>query len=886
MADARNAEQPRTIFLNDYRPPSYLIDTVELRVVLNEDVTRVRARLALRRNGGVATHEPLVLDGHDMRLVSVALDGRVLAAAEYRVDPEALSIERVPAHFTLEIETELRPQDNTSLEGLYKSSGNFCTQCEAQGFRKITYFIDRPDVMARYTVTLDADPSRYPVLLSNGNLTARGASEGGRHWATWNDPFPKPCYLFAMVAGDLACVEDEFITMSGRKVQLRIYVQQHNIAQTAHAMRSLKKAMRWDEEVYGREYDLDVFMIVVVDDFNMGAMENKGLNIFNSRFVLAQPQSATDGDYQAIEGIVGHEYFHNWSGNRVTCRDWFQLSLKEGFTVFRDQEFSADQGSRAVKRIVDANILRTHQFREDAGPMAHPVRPASYVEINNFYTLTVYNKGAEVIRMQHNILGAEDFRKGTDLYFTRHDGHAVTTDDFVRALEDANGVDLTQFRLWYSQAGTPELHITRAYDAQRKTYTLRVTQTCPATPGQTDKLPFHIPFAVGLLDRDGRDLPLQLEGETDAGATSRVLAVREREQQFTFINIPHEPVPSFLRGFSAPVKIDIALSDAERCFLMAHDSDAFNRWDAGQQLAVKIILNLVALQQQGEALTLDPDYVRAVRLVLDDQHADPAFVAHAIALPNETYIAEFMEVIDPVAIHSACRFIRRELATQLRDVFARLYASHQDHGEYSLEPVAMGRRSLKNACLGYLMELDDPIARAQCLEQFRHGGNMTDRFAALVYLVNTVGVERDVALNEFFETWRHDALVLDKWFAIQASSRLSDTLDRVRALIRHPAFNIKNPNKVRSVVGAFAQNQACFHASSGEGYAWVAERVIELNALNPQIAARLTGAFALWRRYDPARQELMRVQLERIRETPNLSKDVYEIVARSLANPA
>ena len=884
MSDVRHDAAPRAIYLKDYRVPEFLIDTVDLRFDLGEDHTRVRAQLQIRRASNTAANAPLILNGHGFELESITLNGRVLSGTDYIVEVDSLMLAHVPEAFMLDIVTVLRPQDNTSLEGLYKSSGNFCTQCEAQGFRKITYFLDRPDVLARYTVTLSGDEAKYPVLLSNGNCVARGKGEAGIHWARWQDPFPKPCYLFAMVAGDLACVEDEFITLSGRRVVLQVFVQHHNATQCEHALRSLQKAMQWDEEVFGREYDLDIYMIVAVDDFNMGAMENKGLNVFNSRYVLAKPHSATDADYDAIESIIGHEYFHNWSGNRVTCRDWFQLSLKEGFTVFRDQEFSADMSSRAVNRIADVNALRTGQFREDAGPMAHPVRPESYVEINNFYTMTVYNKGAELIRMMRAIIGAQKFRAGTDLYFARHDGQAVTTDDFVRALEDASATDLTQFKRWYSQAGTPTLRIERNYDTVAHTCTLTVRQTCPATPGQPDKQPFHLPLALGLLDANGKDIALQLSGEAKPGSTTRVLQIQNPEEHYTFINIPYKPVPSLLRGFSAPVKIEVDLSEAERCFLMAHDSDLFNRWEASQQLLVQIILKLIERLKKGQALALDAEYVGAVRLMLNDPQLDPALVAQALSLPAETYIAEFMPVVDPDAIHNACHFVRRTLAIELSDIWRQVFANNRDVGEHSIDAKAIARRALKNTALGYLMELNDLDIRRACIEQFRSGNNMTDVLAALIFLINSEGAEGDTALEAFYTQWQDDNLVLDKWFTIQSTSRRADTLQRVVALTQHSAFNIRNPNRIRSVIGAFAHgNHVRFHELSGAGYALLADYVIALNTLNPQVAARLVSAFTAWRRYDIRRQVLMRTQLERLRDHAELCKDVYEIVSKSLA---
>jgi aminopeptidase N len=671
--------------------------------------------------------------------------------------------------------------------------------------------------------------------------------------------------------------------MSGRQVDLNIYVQQHNQDKCSHAMKSLKQAMKWDEEVYGREYDLDIFMIVAVDDFNMGAMENKGLNIFNSKYVLAKPETATDGDFQGIMGVVGHEYFHNWSGDRVTCRDWFQLSLKEGFTVFRDQLFMEDMTSRGVKRISDVNVLRTHQFREDASPMAHPVRPESYVEINNFYTMTVYNKGAEVIRMMRSLLGPAGFRKGTDLYFSRHDGQAVTTDDFVKAMEDANSVDLSQFKRWYSQAGTPELHITRAYDPAAKTYRLTIKQTCPPTPGQQEKKPFHIPVALGLLGHDGKDSPLHLEGEISAVVGTRVLQIRKAEETFVFTDVPYEPVPSILRGFSAPVKVKLDLSDDERLFLMANDSDEFNRWDSGQQLAVKCSMNLIRDYQQGRALKLDRKFIDAFKKTLESDMKDKAFHAFALTLPAETYLADFMAVIDPAAIHEARRFVQKTLAMELKESFLAVYRENQDIGPYRIDQESIGRRSLKNTCLAYLTELEDKDIRSLCVKQFKTGGNMTDAMAALANLANNECPERQEALASFYEKWKDDPLVMDKWLSIQAMSRLLNTLETVKALTRHPAFTIKNPNKVRALIGAFAQgNHARFHDPSGAGYEFLADHVMAIDPMNPQIAARLVFAFTLWKRYDERRKALMKEQLERILKTPGLSKDVYEIVSKSL----
>ena len=876
----------KTIYLKDYCPPDYLVETVNLEFDLDETRTRVKSLMTV-----VCNHDrcegihPLVLNGGGGALKAIRLDGQLLSEHDYKLDGSSLTILPVPDRFVLEIETEINPAANTELSGLYMSASGFYTQCEAEGFRKITYYPDRPDVMARFFTTITADKKKHPVLLSNGNLIDWGELKGGRHFAKWHDPFPKPSYLFALVAGDLARIEDTFTTMSGRKVTLHIYVQHHNIDKCGHAMESLKLAMKWDEETYGREYDLDLFMIVATDDFNMGAMENKGLNIFNSKYVLAKPDTATDADFQGITGVVGHEYFHNWSGDRVTCRDWFQLSLKEGFTVFRDQQFMEDMTSRGVKRISDVNILRTHQFREDAGPMAHPVRPESYVEINNFYTLTVYNKGAEVIRMMRTLLGKEGFRKGTDLYFSRHDHSAVTTDDFVKAMEDATGLDLSQFKLWYSQAGTPELHVARYYDAKSKTYTLTIKQTCPPTPGQPEKEPFHIPVAVGLIGEEGRDLPLKLDGTTGGlgDGVTKILEIRKQKETFIFRNIPHEPVPSILRRFSAPVKVKLELTDKERLFLMAHDSDEFNRWDAGQQLEVKLLLDLIRDFQQGKALKLDRSFMSAFSATLESKMEDQAFQAFALSLPAEQYLSDFMDVIDPTAVHEARRYMQKTLAAELKETFLAVYYTNQDTGPYRVDQASVGRRSLKNICLAYLMELDEPGIRKLCTEQYRTAGNMTDVITALANLANTDCPERQEALAAFYAKWKDDPLVLDKWLSIQALSRLPNALEAVKTLTRHPSFNIKNPNKVRALIGAFSANTVRFHDPGGEGYAFLADHVLTIDPMNPQIAARLVSAFTLWKRYDEKRKALMKAQLERILNAPKLSKDVHEIVSKSLA---
>ncbi len=880
MADSREQDPPKKTYLKDYRPPAFRIEKLNLQFELDDEETRVSSRFTVTRD--INTKEPLLLDGEELALKSIRLDGRELDKIEFSIHRNELTIPTLPDRCEIEIENTIRPQDNTSLMGLYLSEGNFCTQCEAEGFRRLTYFIDRPDVLTVYTTKIIADADRYPVLLSNGNLVGEGVLDDGRYWAEWHDPFPKPTYLFALVAGDLAHIEDEFVTRSGRKVRLFIYTPEHNIDKCDHAMSALKRAMQWDEQTYGREYDLDRYMIVAVDDFNMGAMENKGLNIFNSKYVLAKPDTATDADYEAIDSVIGHEYFHNWSGNRVTCRDWFQLSLKEGFTVFRDQEFSADIASRGVKRIEDVNILRTHQFREDAGPMAHPVRPDSYLEINNFYTLTVYNKGAELIRMLHTLLGRDGFRKGIDLYFERHDGQAVTVDDFITALEDASDVELKQFKRWYSQAGTPVLDIERVYDADGKTFYLTVKQSCPATPGQDTKEPFHIPLKVALLDAKGHALPL---GKNHVGVSDSesVLEIKSTEHSFEFSGLEQEPVPSLLRGFSAPVKVNLKRSDAELKFLMAHDLDSFNRWDASQQLASQQILHLVDDIKSERPLQADNGFVDAFTTTLAQDFDDKAFQAEALTLPSETLIAERMDPIDPQAIHLARVFLKQELARTLKTKLHECYTELTSDGLYRIDSASIGKRRLRNLCLSYLMEMDDSGVHQLCLDQYRQAQNMTDRITALSALANSNSPERQPVLEDFYQTWKNESLVVDKWLSVQARSRLPQTLHDVRGLTQHEAFNIKNPNKVRSLIGSFCLgNPALFHAEDGGGYELLSEFVIAVDGLNPQVAARLASGFNDWRRYDSARQMLMQQNLQHITSQSKLSNDVYEIVTKAL----
>ncbi len=870
---------PRTIRLEDYQPPPWTIETVDLRFDLREQGTRVFSRLTLKRNPvfrGEA--ERLRLHGEELTPLWLRLNGSELHGDRYRIDDEGLILFDPPDRFVLESEVEIAPERNTRLEGLYRSGGLFCTQCEAEGFRRITWYLDRPDVMARFNVRIEADRARYPVLLSNGNPVEEGELPAGRHYAVWDDPFPKPSYLFALVAGDLRHLEEEYTTASGRRVRLRIHVEPENIDRCDHAMRSLVKAMRWDEEQYGREYDLEVFNIVAVNDFNMGAMENKGLNIFNSKYVLARPDTATDADYQGIEAVVAHEYFHNWTGNRITCRDWFQLSLKEGFTVYRDQEFSADMGSRGVKRIDDVRLLRAHQFAEDAGPMAHPVRPDAYIEINNFYTTTVYEKGAEVVRMQAELLGRRTFRKATDLYFERHDGQAVTVEDFVRCMEDASGRDLSQFMRWYRYAGTPEVEVEGEYDARGRRYLLHCRQRVPDTPGQADKPPFHIPIRVGLLDRSGRDMRLVRE---DGAPDPALLELRRSEQTFVFLEVAEEPVPSLLRGFSAPVKLRFDYSDAQLHLLMAHDSDGFNRWDAAQLLAQRMILEQVeSKKKQGEA---PDDYLETFRGALERAQEDPALAAEILRLPSESWLGDQMDPIDVEGVHRVREGLKAEVGRRLLELLVEWYHRLDEDGGYRIDASSMGRRSLKNLLLEYLVAGGGEEGRRLCLAQYRRGHNMTDVMAALALVAHGDWPERGEILADFAGRWKDDPLVMDKWFSVQAMSRREDTLPGVQVLLSHPAFSLENPNKVRSLIGAFAAgNPLRFHAPDGSGYAFLVDRVLELDSINPQIAARLLRNLSRWRRLDEGRQAHAREQLQRVLARPGLSRDLHEVASRLL----
>lgn len=904
MSTSTASASPAVIRRADYAPPAFLIDSVALEFDLVPERTVVKSTLAVRRNPAADAAPDLVLMGEQLEFVRTWVDGR--PHEDVHVTENGLSVRNIPERFELTIENVCNPAANTTLSGLYVSSGNFFTQCEAEGFRRITYFLDRPDVMATYTVTLRADKAAYPVLLSNGNLIDEGDLPDGRHFAKWEDPFKKPSYLFALVAGKLVALEERITSGSGKEKLLQVWVEPHDLDKTRHAMDSLINSIRWDEKRFGLELDLDRFMIVAVSDFNMGAMENKGLNIFNTKYVLANPETATDVDFGNIESVVGHEYFHNWTGNRVTCRDWFQLSLKEGLTVFRDQEFSADMAAgdspgaandaaRATRRIEDVRVLRQMQFAEDAGPMAHPVRPESYVEINNFYTMTVYEKGSEVVRMYQTLFGREGFRRGMELYFERHDGQAVTCDDFRHAMADANGRDLAQFERWYSQAGTPRVGVRASYDAAAKRYAVTLTQgygDASETARDTQKGPLLIPVAIGLIGAGGSDLPLRLEGEKEPGGTTRVLELTEREQTFTFVDVEEKPLPSLLRNFSAPVIVEYDYTNEQLAFLLANDSDPFNRWEAGQRLATRELLALAARAAKNETLTLDDQVVAAFEQVLDDPALTPAFRELALMLPSESYLAEQMAVSDPAAVHAARVFVSRRLATALRDKWLAIYEANRTPGEYRPTPEDAGKRGLKNLALAYLSQLDDPAdaVRLACT-QYDTADNMTDRSAALSALLMAGAAPNgdpsvaDTQLADFYSRFENEALVIDKWFALQATQRGGpnrNVIEIVRKLMQHPAFTLKNPNRARSLIFSFTSgNPAQFHAADGSGYAFWAEQVIALDALNPQVAARLARGLELWRRFTPVLRDKMHAALTEVASKVK-SRDVREIVEKAL----
>jgi len=875
--------QPQVIHLKDYAPPSFFITDVELYFDIRDEVTKVSSLMKVRRNPK-GQGKDLFLHGEGLTLMEIKLDGAVLSESRYSLSSEGLTLKEAPADFVLEIRNEINPHKNTALEGLYVSDGIYCTQNEPHGFRRITYFVDRPDNMAKYRTTIEADKAKYPVLLSNGNPADWEDKTGGRHSVTWDDPFLKPSYLFALVAGDLGAVEDQYVTLSGREIILKIYVDKGNEYKCDFAMESLKQAMKWDEDTFGLECDLDIYKVVAVDAFNFGAMENKGLNIFNSQYILADPKTATDQNYLAIQNVIGHEYFHNWTGNRVTCRDWFQITLKEGLTVFRDQEFSADMTSRPVKRIADVRVLRDYQFVEDSGPNCHPIRPPSYIEINNFYTATVYNKGAEVIRMIETLIGRDSFRKGITKYFQLYDGQAVTTEDFIHAMEEASGQDLTRFKNWYAQAGTPRCRVSARHDTQAKTYTLDVEQILPEGCGQKDLKPFYFPLKLGLLDSRGRELPLRLHGEKGGDSSTRVLVISEMRQNFTFTDVLEAPVPSLLRDFSAPVKLEFAYTIDELMFLLANDPNPFNRFDAAQRMADYTLKKLIAAVQQGKPLEADSKFIGAFGKLLHDAAADPAFLAEAMALPTLTSLTEDMKVCDFDSAYAAKEFLYKALAGAHKKPLEEIYSSLHTPQQYSVDSASIGKRALKNTALAYLMQLEERFTLESALSQFRRATNMTDEISALDILCSSPFQEREEAIRTFYEKWKRDVLVMNKWFAVQAVAKQPDTLERVRRLENDPVFDRKNPNKVRALYGAFSQNMVRFHASGGEGYRYIAEKVIEVDAFNPSVAAKLAGAFKKYAKLDSGRKEKMGRELERILAAPKLSGDVFEIVSKTLAS--
>jgi len=868
-------QQPQAKYRHDYRAPDYTITDIDLTFDLDATKTLVTAISQITRQG--AADAPLRLDGEDLTLVSIDVNGA--AWEDYRQEEGALIIESLPEAFTLTIVNEISPATNTALEGLYLSGDALCTQCEAEGFRHITWYLDRPDVLARFTTKIIADKSKYPFLLSNGNRIAEGELDNGRHWVQWQDPFPKPCYLFALVAGDFDVLRDTFKTRSGRDVALELFVDRGNLDRASWAMTSLKASMKWDETRFGLEYDLDIYMIVAVDFFNMGAMENKGLNVFNSKYVLARAETATDKDYLDIERVIGHEYFHNWTGNRVTCRDWFQLSLKEGLTVFRDQEFSSDLGSRAVNRIQNVRTMRAAQFAEDASPMAHPIRPDKVIEMNNFYTLTVYEKGSEVIRMLHTLLGEENFQKGMQLYFERHDGSAATCDDFVQAMEDASNVDLSHFRRWYSQAGTPVVTVRDDYDPETELYTLTISQHTPPTAEQQEKHPLHIPFDIELYDNEGKVIPLQKNGHP----IHHVLNVTQAEQTFVFDNVYFQPVPSLLREFSAPVKLEYKWSDQQLTFLMRHARNDFSRWDAAQSLLATYIKLNVNRSQQGQPLSLPLHVADAFRAILLDEKIDPALAAEILTLPSQNEIAELFQKIDPQAIAAVHEALTRTLANELADEFLAVYNANKLDA-YRVEHADIGKRALRNTCLRYLAFGEKKLAEQLVRNQFESADNMTDSIAALASSVAAQLPCRAELLAEFDEKWHQDGLVMDKWFVLQATSPAADTLSKVRELLNHRSFSMGNPNRVRSLIGAFAAgNPAAFHALDGSGYQFMVEMLSELNHRNPQVASRLIEPLIRLKRYDAKRQEMMRAALEQLKGLENLSGDLFEKISKALA---
>lgn len=876
---------PVVHYLKDYQVSDFLIDTVHLHFELNEENTEVKSILAIRRNPA-ANHPqtPLILEGEELSLQAIKLDGVSLTSDQYQVEDQRLIIHHPPEKFILETAVIIKPDQNTELSGLYKSSGNFCSHCESQGFRRITYYLDRPDIMARFITTISADKNRYPILLSNGNLIEEKQLPEGRHWVHWEDPSLKPAYLFALVAGDFDVLADSFVTMSGKRVSLRLYLEKGYGDQGGFAMEALKRSMKWDEERFGREYDLNDYMVVAVSDFTMGAMENKGLNIFNTKYILAKPDTATDNDYVNVLKVVGHEYFHNWSGNRITCRDWFQITLKEGLTVFREQLFSEDQTHPGIVRIDEVNLIRNQQFLEDSGPNAHPIRPESYIEVNNFYTMTVYHKGSEVIRMIYTMLGREGFRKAMDLYFSRYDGQAVTTEDFLQAMMDASGKDLTQFKRWYWQAGTPRLTMSGKYDPTAETFTLTVNQTCPPTPKQPHKEPFHLPLAVGLVNSKGEDMLLQLADEQTASSQTKILDIKQADHTFTFINVKEKPVPSLLRNFSAPVKLAYPYTHEELAHLFKHDSDPLNQWDAGQRLMTALLLAAVNEVKQDEPHLVVPELLQnAFTYLLNSKTINPHLLTRLINLPSELYLSQQIRPVPVTAIHLVSKSFKLHIARAQAELLINHYrALHRPDLEYYFDVDNMGYRSFKNMCLIYLVASGHTDYAELAYQQFKHSNNMTDTMGALAALNDSASAHRAQALQEFYDRWQHERLLINKWLLLQSTSSLGETPQTVQALLHHPAFSLKNPNNVYALIGGFANNLVHFHAQDGSGYEWLTEQVIAIDSYNAQLSARIVEPLTYWYRFDDHRQSLMLKSLNHIMQQKSISKNVYELVKNSL----
>lgn len=868
------------IFLKDYKPTPFSVKKIDLYFNLNDDYTTIRSNVIY---SATAKHnEALKLNGVDLELLEVKIDGKILENHQFHIDHEYLTIPNPPAEFELEVTCKTQPQNNGSLEGLYKSSGNFCTQCEAEGFRKITYYYDRPDVMSKFTTTIEAEKNSYPVLLSNGNCIGKGDLNNGRHWVKWEDPFKKPSYLFALVAGNLSCLKDHYKTMSGKSVSLEIYAIEKDLDKCHHAMESLKNSMRWDEETFGLEYDLDTYMIVAVSDFNMGAMENKGLNVFNTSAVLASETTSVDEDFQWVEGVIGHEYFHNWTGNRVTCRDWFQLCLKEGLTVFRDQEFSSDLGSRVVCRIDAVKTLRSAQFLEDSGPMAHPARPSSFVEINNFYTSTVYNKGAEICRMIHTVLGKEGFRKGMDCYFARHDGQAVTIEDFISAMGDGAGKDIGYFLDWYTQSGTPHVKVDSVYDASEKTFTLKLQQVNPATTDQTNKKTLSLPMTTALIGKDGKNIPLQLKGEHSPVGEERLLTWNSTDIEYQFINVPERPIPSLFRGFSAPIVLEEFLSKSDKIFLMAHDSDPFNRWDISTNLISNEILRLIECKNRSEDLIVDKEILFGFKQILTDHSLDKSYVAIALTPPSEKEIALRMNVIDIEGICVAREALVNAIAIYLENELQETYHSLNVVEKFKVNAESVGKRALKNVCLSYLKSLGKDEYINLITNQFKIATNMTDELTAF-NLINRIDIsDRKTAIQSFFDKWHNEELVIDYWFEAQASCTLPVGLEEIKQLSEHPTFNIKNPNRVRALLRPFAENLRHFHNINGTGYKLMAEKVIAIDKFNPQLASSLAKIFSIWKKLDSGRKSLVEAELQGIKNSNKLSNDLNEVINKLL----